>query len=76
MQISVKKLSVHHSCEHATSFSVSELIIFMNSENDLDIFDEKMSEKMSFDAFLMSRFLLDSSQTSRNRRMINHVFSV
>ena len=76
MQIFAKKLSVHHFYDYATSSSVLKFIILMNFKNDLDVFDEKMSKRMSFDALLTLRFLLNSSQTSRNRRMISHVLSI
>jgi len=48
----------------------------MNSENDLDVSDEKINERMSSDALSTLKFLLDLSQTSRNRRMISHVLSI
>ncbi len=76
MQIIIKKLFVHHCHDHATSSSVLKFIIFMNSENDLDVSDEKINERMSSDALSTLKFLLDLSQTSRNRRMISHVLSI
>ena len=33
----------------------------MNSENDLNVSDEEMSNEISFDALSASEFLLDSS---------------
>jgi len=48
-----------------------KLITSVDSEDDLNIFDEEMSDKMSFNTFSALEFLLDSSQTFSNRRMIN-----
>lgn len=76
MQITLKKSSVHHSYDHATSFSVSELITLMNSENNIDVSDEKMSKKINSDIFLMSKLLLDSSCTSKNRSTVSRVFYI
>ncbi len=44
-----------------TSSSVLKLITFIDSEDDLNVSDEKMSNEMSFDTFSASEFLLDSS---------------
>jgi len=44
-----------------TSSSVLKFIILINSENDLDVFDEEMSDEISFDTFSASEFLLDLS---------------
>jgi len=33
----------------------------MNSEDDLDVSDEEINDKISFDAFSASKFLLDLS---------------
>ncbi len=76
MQTVFKKISVHRSCNHATSSSVLKFITFINSENDLDIFDKKMNEKMSSDVFLTSELLLDSSHTSKNRSTVSQVLYV
>ncbi len=44
-----------------TSFSVLKLITFVDFEDDLNIFDEEMSDEMSFNTFSASELLLNSS---------------
>ncbi len=43
------------------SSSVSKLITSVDSDDDLNVFDEKMSDEMSSDALSASEFLLNSS---------------
>lgn len=53
--------------------SALKSVILTNFQNDLNVFDEMMSEMMSFNAFLTLRFLFNSllSCTSTNRKTVN-----
>lgn len=76
MQIITKKSSVSQHYDHKMIVSVLKSISSTESQNDLNIIDEIMSEKISSDVFLISRFLLDSSCTSRNKSTVSQVLYV